>query len=463
VPGNHISEYLKTLDKIWLTGVAREHSHRSALSHLLGSELKGFTFVNEPAQVDCGAPDFVALRNNIPIGHIEAKDLGLPLEDVAESEQLRRYRAGLPNLLLTNYIDFIWFVEGHERRRVSIAHRGKAKTPLARSTEAYADLEALLAEFAAEVTPQITTAPDLAHRLANVAILIRSSVELRLRLKTQSVLHEQLEYFRRILSLNMTADDFADIYAQTIAYGLFSARCFHDDKEPFSRQKAAYDLPRSNPFLRSIYSQLAGPEIEPSLVWAVDHLADVLNRTDIHKILAQFASLSGRRDPVFYFYEDFLSNYDPALKELRGVYYTPESVVDYIVRSVHALLTTTFKLKLGLADRSRIAFKNEDGSNGETHRVLILDPATGTGTFLASAIEHVEAIEKQAGRGGNWRSYVREHILPRVFGLELMMAPYTVCHLKLGLLLSRSGFEFAEGERLGVYLTNSLEEPPSSV
>src|SRR5712672_3045524 len=130
MPGNHIDEYCKALDKIWLTGVAGEHSHRPALARLLDKELTGLVIVNEPAQVQCGAPDFVALRNKVPIGHIEAKDLGVPLDDVEESEQLRRYRAGLPNLLLTNYIDFVWFVEGLERRRVTIAKKGKAKSVL---------------------------------------------------------------------------------------------------------------------------------------------------------------------------------------------------------------------------------------------------------------------------------------------------------------------------------------------
>ena len=124
---DYINGYIKNLDKIWLTGIAREHSHRPALATFLENELSSLTFVNEPAQVECGAPDFVALRDGIPIGHIEAKDLGLPLEDIEESEQLLRYRAALPNLILTNYVEFVWFVNGAERRRVTIAERGKAR------------------------------------------------------------------------------------------------------------------------------------------------------------------------------------------------------------------------------------------------------------------------------------------------------------------------------------------------
>ncbi len=264
-----LNGYVSALDKIWSTGVAREHSHRPALAAMLQSELAGLTPVNEPAQVQCGAPDFVILKGNVPIGHVEAKDLGADLDSIIESEQIQRYRAGLPNLILTNYIEFIWFVDGVERRRVKVATKGKPKHPLKRLPANHQELEALLSEFANEVTPQITSASELAKRLANVASLLRSAVSLRLNLKSKSSLHEQLEYFRSILSLNMTAQDFADVYAQTIAYGLFSARCFHDGKTTFSRQSAAYELPKSNPFLRLIYSQLAGPEIEESLIWAV--------------------------------------------------------------------------------------------------------------------------------------------------------------------------------------------------
>jgi hypothetical protein len=454
-----ITTYLNALDKMWSTGVSREHSHRPALLKLLEAELPDFTIVNEPAQIECGAPDFIVLKNNIPRGHLEAKDLGAALDIAIESEQITRYRAGLPNLLVTNYVDFIWFVDGQEQRRVSIAKKGKGKGALVRDDKSYGALHALILEFSSTMTEQIKTAAELAGRLASTAILIRSSVSLRLKLKTKSVLRDQLEYFRRILSLNMTPEEFADIYAQTITYGLFTARCYHKAPEPFTRQFAAYDLPRSNPFLRSIYAQLAGPEIEPSLIWAVDHVTDVLNHADIDKIMDEFASLSGRRDPVFYFYENFLEHYDPTLKEKRGVYYTPSPVVDYIVRSVHSLLVSTFNLKLGLADRSKTSLQFDDGSKVNTHRVIVLDPAAGTGTFLASAIELIENVEIENGRGGSWKAYVREHLLPRIFGLELMMAPYTVCHLKLGLILTKSGFEFGEGERVGVYLTNSLEEP----
>jgi predicted helicase len=452
-----IPTYLVAIEKLAATGVAREHAYRPALSSLLQALLPGMTPVNEPAQVECGAPDFAILSTQVPVGHVEAKDLGIDLDKLLKGEQLQRYLAGLPNFIFTNQLDFIWFVEGEERTRVSIAGWTKTKTKaktLSRLPHAFADLEAMFAEFGKTSTKQIKDAEKLAARLASVATLIRSAVAARLKLTKKGALHEQLEFFRKILSLNISAESFADIYAQTIAYGLFTARSFHDGSKPFSRHLAAYELPKSNPFLRSIYSQLAGPDMEPSLVWAVDHLARILDRTDMPKVLAEFESKSGKKDPVFYFYEDFLAHYDPDLKEARGVYYTPEPVVDYIVRSIDELLVTSFGLKTGFADRSTI--KLDDGS--ESHRVIVLDPAAGTGTFLASVIDRIRETETKQGRGGTWNAYVREHLIPRIFGFELLMAPYTVCHLKLGLILEKSGFKFKDNERVGVYLTNSLEE-----
>jgi hypothetical protein len=246
---------------------------------------------------------------------------------------LQRYLAGLPNFIFTNQLDFIWFVEGQEKKRVSIGTFSKAKG-LKKTPELFADLEAMFSQFRVTATHQITHAEALSKHLASVAILIRSAVSTRLNLKNKSALHDQLEFFRKVLSFNIDVEGFADIYAQTVTYGLFTARCYHDESKTFTRYVAAFELPLSNRFLRSIYTQLAGPEMDAALVWVVDHLAAILDRTDMEKVLQQFALKSGKSDPVFYFYEDFLTHYDPQLKEVRGVYFSPEPVVDYIVRSV---------------------------------------------------------------------------------------------------------------------------------
>jgi predicted helicase len=262
---------------------------------------------------------------------------------------------------------------------------------------------------------------------------------------------------RRIAFTDLTADQFADMYAQTICYGLFAARVNTPPKTSFRRELAAYDIPKTNPFLRKMFGYIAGPDLDERVVWAVDDLAEVLNRTNMESILHDFGKRTRQEDPVVHFYETFLAEYDPKMREARGVYYTPEPVVSYIVRSVDYLLKKDFDLPDGLADATKISRKTADGKSSiETHKVQILDPATGTGTFLHSVIDNI--YETFRGNKGLWSAYVSQHLLSRIFGFELLMVPYAVAHMKLGLQLKETGYDFKGQERLGVYLTNTLEE-----
>ena len=231
------------------------------------------------------------------------------------------------------------------------------------------------------------------------------------------------------------------MFAQTLAYGLFAAR-IHTSRsgQPFSHAEALLAVPKSNPFLRKIFSEMAGADMPTEFKWAVDDLVRLLQMSDIGEILKGFGKETGQNDPIVHFYETFLAAYDPKLREKRGVYYTPEPVVRYIVRSVDSLLKTHFGKPKGLADE----------------KTLILDPATGTATFLYEVIKRIR--ESMRGQEGAWQGYVHERLLQRIFGFELLMAPYAVAHLKLGLELEQTGYQFAEGERLGIYLTNTLEE-----
>jgi predicted helicase len=285
--------------------------------------------------------------------------------------------------------------------------------------------------------------------------------------KASGDLHIQYDGFRKVLlGDDLTPEQFADMYAQTICYGLFAARCNHDEKTVFTRQGAAYELPKTNPFLRRLFSNIAGADLDDRISWAVDDLADLLAKADMSAVLADFGKATMQEDPVVHFYETFLAAYDPALRESRGVYYTPEPVVSYIVESVDAILKKDFGLLKGLADNSKIVIKRPTGKRTpkgaiatedvQTHRVQILDPAAGTGTFLFSVIEKI--FESFKGNAGMWPGYVAEHLLPRIYGFELLMAPYAVAHMKLGLQLKNSGYDFATEERLRVYLTNTLEK-----
>lgn len=455
----HISRYLKAIEKALAAGNATEHTHRPALQALVESVAEGVTATNEPKRVKCGAPDYIVTRGATPLGYIEAKDVGKSLDREERSEQMRRYLEGLDNLLLTDYLEFRWYVRGEQVQvaRLGTFDAGRERVRL--EPKGAEEVGKLLEDFLTEVIPTINSPKELAERMARVARLIRDTISRAF--KTEGAggsLHEQMKGFRTVLLHDLTEEQFADMYAQTICYGLFAARVNHRGSEPFTRRDAAHELPRTNPFLRKLFQHVAGPDLDDELhAWAVDGLADLLNRTDIGAILKDFGRSTRREDPVVHFYETFLAAYDPAMREARGVYYTPEPVVSYIVRSVDHILKTDFKLPDGLADASKIKVRDAKGKTlGETHKVLLLDPATGTGTFLYGVINHIYETFKR--NQGMWSGYVSEHLLPRLFGFELLMAPYAVAHMKLGLQLAETGYDFQKDERLRVYLTNTLEE-----
>lgn len=449
---NAPSTYLKDLDVAWRSGAATEHTYRPALQRFVESLGPSARAINEPRRVACGAPDFLVSRGEAPLGHIETKDIGAPLDELADSEQMLRYREALPNLILTDYLDFRWFVNGELRLRASmgVIERGKLRP----APDGDVATEKLLQAFLNAPGFSIRSPEELARRLAGSAQLARQSIASALASEPEhGILRQQVEAFRKVLLQDLTDAQFADMYAQTICYGLFSARCMHAGPQPFSRQTAPFDLPATNPFLRWLFTHIAGPDLDERIAWTVDATIDLLLRTDVAAVLAGFGQGDGRQDPVFHFYETFLADYDPALRTRRGVYYTPQPVVRFIVACVDELLRSRFSLRDGLADTSMVSGR---GKKVATHRVLILDPATGTGAFLHEVVARIHA--GFAGNEGIWPTYVTQHLLPRLFGFELLVAPYTVAHFKLALQLGATGYRFPTRERLRVYLTNTLEE-----
>ena len=230
------------------------------------------------------------------------------------------------------------------------------------------------------------------------------------------------------------------MFAQTLAYGLFAARVHAPPGKPFSRELAAYNLPKTNPFLRKLFAEIAGVDMPDSIAWAVDDVVELLKHADMVEILTDFGKGKGKEDPVVHFYETFLAAYDPKMREVRGVYYTPEPVVSYIVRSIDHLLKTRFNRPKGLADEN----------------TLILDPATGRPRSCTSSSSR--STGSLPGRPGRGTATSPSTCLNRVFGFELLMAPYAVAHLKLGMQLQETGYQFGSDQRLGIYLTNTLEE-----
>ncbi|CAN5551991.1 DNA methyltransferase [soil metagenome] len=447
---DNFNTYLKEIEKAFQSQIATEHTYRHALIALIESFESDISAINEPKRRTFGAPDYVIRKRQIPLGYIEAKDVGKDLDklDKREKEQLKKYLDSLNNLIFTNYLEFRWFVRGEVVQTITLAEFD-ALGNLHPVDDAETKFTNLITEFLHKEVPTVATPKELAKRMASITRLIRQTIEKALadeETSKDNTLHEQLESFQKSLLPNLTETEFADMYSQTIAYGLFTARCF-DKESPFTRKKAAYLLPKTNPFLRDTFDRIAGIHLDERITWAVDDLAELLNRSDISAILQDFGKRTRQEDPVVHFYETFLAEYDPKLRETRGVYYTPEPVVSYIVRSVEKILQNDFGLPKGLADSSRL----EDG----THKVLILDPATGTGTFLYNVIKTI--FKRYEKNKGMWDGYVSAHLLPRLFGFELLVAPYAVAHLKLGLLLEETGYKFDTDERLRIYLNNTLD------
>ncbi|MFH1921317.1 MAG: type ISP restriction/modification enzyme, partial [Planctomycetota bacterium] len=236
-----------------------------------------------------------------------------------------------------------------------------------------------------------------------------------------------------------TPEDFADLFAQTITYGLFAARTRAGDG--FNRRTAYDNIPHTIGVLRHLFRFISLDDLPKQLAWCVDDIAEVLAVADAPGILDRYYHEGKGSDPIVHFYETFLAQYDPAERERRGVYYTPEPVVGYIVRSLHGLLKTEFGKRDGLAS---------DG-------VTLLDPAAGTMTFVARAAQQAVAeFEAKYGSGGR-EDFVRRHVLKNFYAFELMMAPYAVGHLKMGFFLEELGHRLTDEERVPFYLTNTLD------
>lgn len=473
-----IPGYLDEIRSLYKGGQTTEHSFRPALARLFSSIDPALTVINEPRRtVDVGAPDFVFQRGDVSIGWCEAKDIGKDVRKFAANDyskaQKDRYRKGLPNLIYTNGLDFEFIRDGDHVDIVTIADLAPG---LPSRPEAFAHLQTRLADFASTTPLSVTSSKRLAELMAGKAMLIKdimgralvADMKAREEGGQATDLIGQYEAFKANLIHDITVEEFADIYAETIAYGLFAARLHDETPKTFSRAEALELLPRSNPFLRALFIYIAGPELDDRLRRVVDDLCAVFLATDMEQVLRHFGKVTARQDPFLHFYEDFLAEYNPAKRKARGVWYTPEPVVNFIVRAVDEVLKTDFGLADGLADTSKVAIDWDTGQldakgkpatiRKDVHRVQILDPATGTGTFLAEVVKLV-ADRVKGIAPGNWSNYVEQHLIPRIHGFELLMASYAMCHMKLDMILTGLGYKPSDKPpRLGVYLTNSLEE-----
>lgn len=471
----NLNNYIENLHKRFRSGIAKEHAYRADLESLIRELVPSVEVTNEPANVtDCGNPDLVITKGKIPIGFIEAKDLGKNLNDKQFKSQFDRYRKALDNLIFTDYLWFQFYQNSELVAEVRIGNIENNKIePLA---ENFDEFTALIQNFCTFIGQTIKSPQRLAEMMAAKARLLQLILEKAIESDEQSnknsSLQDQYTTFKSVLIHDLSPKDFADIYSQTLAYGMFAARLHDPDLGTFSRQEAAELIPKTNPFLRKLFQYVAGYDIDERIKPTVDNLADVFRATDIKELLKNFGKGTQTQDPIIHFYETFLAEYDPKLRKARGVWYTPEPVVSFIVRSVDEILKTEFGLKDGLANRDKTTIEvemqgaviNRGINRGrairqpkDVHKVQVLDPATGTGTFLAEVVKHIYNTEFTAMKGA-WSGYVEEHLVPRINGFEILMASYAMAHLKLDMLLADTGYQPRENQRFNIFLTNSLEE-----
>jgi hypothetical protein len=322
--------YLGSVERDLKSGLSTEHTHRPALKALLENLDSSVTASNDPKRVECGAPDYVVWRSTahgpLSVGYVEAKDVGKSLHEFEQTEQFKRYQRGLHNLIITDYLEFRWYVAGELRLTARLASStSSGEVQLTKDGDkAVADM---LKAFLGYRPAPVKTARELAERMARVSHLIRDVIVRSFAArKASKVLKDLHKAFADVLIPDLTTTDFADMFSQTLSYGLFAARVNHDEaKGRFDVRDAPIEIPKTNPFLRHLFDTITGPDLqdEPFATF-VDDLAELLADAKIEKILQEFGK---RRDPIVHFYETFLTAYDPELRELRGVYYTPESVV----------------------------------------------------------------------------------------------------------------------------------------
>ncbi len=442
-----LEDYLKALLKTAKQADATEPSYYPALKSLVEAlaDESGNPKVQvtaQPKKTEAGNPDFrVWDGKQHVIGYIEAKAPNQEnLEVVETSDQLKRYLHTFPNLILTNFFQFRLYRNGELIDSVQIARPFTVyKLKAVPQSEKEKEFLSLMEKFFAFSLPKNYTAKTLAIELAKRTRFLKEQILAQLDSeeaeKKSGSISGFYEAFQKFLMGSLTKDQFADLYAQTITYGLFAART--RAKNGFNR-KLAYDLiPHTIGILRDVFRFISLGQLPPQMEWIVDDIAEVLSVADIDKILKDRKG----RDPIVHFYEPFLAEYDPKERERRGVYYTPEPVVSYIVHSLHRILKDVFGRADGFASTS----------------VRVLDPAAGTCTFPAEAASQAVAEFTEKYGSGAKASLIPDHILKNFYAFELMMAPYAVGHLKIGYLLEELGHKLTEDERFQLYLTNTLD------
>lgn len=444
-----VGNYIKEVRKIYLGGDYTEMTFRTAFETLIESLNPNYDLTHEPKRVTAlGAPDFKAFLGSANIGYIETKNLGENLDNVLESVQLKKYIESIDNIILTDYARFMLIRKGEKVIDFNLfSLMDLKKSTFSISDENNEVFIQLMDEFFNYKLPTINGAEELAKELAKKAKLLKDIVKEQLiednrNDKDSGTFSPIYDFYLGIKSLikDISIEDCADAYAQTVAYSLFLARL--NTPNGIDRVSAYDRIPENIGIIKQMFTNMSGSTFPSNISWIIDDIVDVLNVTNTDEV---FDTIDKRgktdKDPIIFLYEDFLNYYEPEKKKKMGVYYTPRPVVNFIVNSTHLILKKHFEKLHGLADDT----------------VTVLDPAAGTGTFFWITYLVVLNELKNQGLRGLIDEKIHEHLLKHFYGLELLITPYVIAHLKLADLLQRWHYKFRESDRIQIYLSNTLE------
>ncbi len=447
-----VDDYLNAIYEIFSSGEAREESYYTALEAFIkrtGKILKKKDpkIIIMPKRTETGNPDLVIRgADSRLIGYIEAKVPQKDLDEVERSEQIQRFLEVFPNFILTNFLEFRFYRYGKRENWVFIGRQYPLVKlgikPVAENQEECLELLRVFFSFA---LPRNLSARELAEALAVRTRFFRDQVvmeELNQAAEqdeTGSHIVGFYNAFKTYLIHGLGKEEFADLYSQTLTFGLFTAATRR--KKRLTRENAIRYIPLTSGILHDIFEFISMGNIPRQLACSLDDIVEVLNSVDASKLLNEYYFDDKGDDPIIHFYETFLNQYDPKMREKRGVYYTPEPVVWFIVRSIHFILKEKLNRPDGLADTG----------------IKILDPAAGTSTFLAAAAQlAMEQYAETYGEGAKL-DFAHHYLMNNLYGFEELMASYAVGHLKMSFILEKIGVKLKEGERFNFYLTNTLE------
>jgi len=335
-----IQEYLDRVNQRYKTGILTEDTFREDLKNLLETIAPDVLITYEPARVACGAPDYIITNRNIPVGHIEAKDIGKSLESHEYKEQLDRYKRSLSNLIITDHLEFHLYRDGEFMSSVSIAELQNGQ--ILSKPESFESLKDLVRDFCKYTCLNISSAPKLAKMMAGKARLLAYVIENALiqDSETTNSLKESLAASKYVLIGDVSPKDFSNIIAQTVSYGLFAARLYGSGIADFSRQKVPELIPEANFILRKLFQYLAGDDLDKRLKWIIDAFTDIFRTTDLATLLEDFGKTAQQNNPLINFHVNFLDEYDPKLRKNQGESYATEPIVRFIAQAVDDCLSS---------------------------------------------------------------------------------------------------------------------------